>query len=871
MSPLGGITQRLPRVGWLEAAFLALLAVSLAMRLWELDGRAMHYDEAIHLHQSWQLANMVEYVHSPWMHGPLQIEMTAVVFWLLGDTDTTARLAYALFGVALVAVPYFLRRYLGDWGALFTAVMLAASPALLYFARFGRNDILMAFWSAALLTLFWRYVHEERDRYLYLAAGLLALMFATKETAYFVTLIFGGIAFLLALPHWAAVATRREKLAGAAGPAGFFLLLFTLTLPQWSALGGMFQDLLGLDLLSRGGESTGIVGAPHWGGPELLLPVAAFPPAIHGLVALMAAAGVVAWAWAAGFPGRGLAAAVLPPLGISAGAVALLTRPLGVWAVDGFICLALAATSAAVLVVEPRGWRSRLAAGMILSGLAAVYVVLFTPSVNLAGQVHALLPTGINVMMSSNGIPWNYVSALGIITALLLASLVLGLAWRAGVWLTCAAIFYSLWLVCYTTLFTNWAGILTGFWQSMGYWIAQQDVARGNQPWYYYMVELSVYETLPLTFGLAAALYFLRKADTFGLVLAVWAALTLAAYTVASEKMPWLVVNITLPFIFLAGKFLGELLTRVRWKTALRHGTALILIIVPAGIAVGVYLARDYLAEDIALSWPHWAILLGLALLAVVWACLVRAERAGRGLALTGLGLAGLLLGFTLYSSLRAAYTFDDSNLEILAYAQGSADLKTVYAMLREGAALSPDGRIPSPYQGEGRRIPSPYEGEGQGGGGMGNPRVLVDYDTWYPFQWYVRNETDSGALQHRCFKEENAMDWRSGCVAPSQAGDTGAAALLIAVRNGDGGPELEETYEKSGPWGDLLWFPESYRRPGENRGEESVWEELRQDADFFRQQAASRRAWESALEYALVRELRDDWYSADFHLYSRR
>ena len=365
MNPLAGMTNRLGRVGWLEAAFLVLLAVSLGMRLWELDGRAMHYDEAIHLYQSWQLANMVEYVHSPWMHGPLQIELTAVVFRLLGDTDTTARLVYALFGVALVAIPYFLRRHLGDWGALFTGVMLAASPALLYFARFGRNDILMAFWAAGLLALFWRYVHEERDRYLYLAAGLLALMFATKETAYFVTLTFGGIAFLLALPHWFGIATRREKLAGAAGPAGFFLLLFTLTLPQWSALGGLFQDLAGLDLISRDAGSTGIVGTPYWGGPELLLPVTAFHPAIHGLLAVIAVAAVGGWAWAAGFRRQGLAAAALPPLGILAAAVVLLARPVGVWAVDGMIALALAAGAAALLVMERRQWRGRLVLGIV--------------------------------------------------------------------------------------------------------------------------------------------------------------------------------------------------------------------------------------------------------------------------------------------------------------------------------------------------------------------------------------------------------------------------------------------------------------------------------------------------------------------------
>ena len=84
---------------------------------------------------------------------------------------------------------------------MLAGVMLAFSPAMLYFSRFGRNDILMAFWATALLILMWRYLHDSKHRYLYLAAAVLAFMFSTKETAYIVTLIFGGTMFALALPH----------------------------------------------------------------------------------------------------------------------------------------------------------------------------------------------------------------------------------------------------------------------------------------------------------------------------------------------------------------------------------------------------------------------------------------------------------------------------------------------------------------------------------------------------------------------------------------------------------------------------------------------------------------------------------------------
>ena len=154
---------------------MLIALVAAGLRLWELDGRVMHYDEAIHLHYSWKLARGVEFLHSPWMHGPLQIEMVAIVLRVLGDTDFVARLPYALFGVVLVALPYFLRRQIGDMGALCAAVILTFSPSLLYFSRFGRNDILMVVWAVLLLIFLWRYREGSRRRYLLGAAAVTAL------------------------------------------------------------------------------------------------------------------------------------------------------------------------------------------------------------------------------------------------------------------------------------------------------------------------------------------------------------------------------------------------------------------------------------------------------------------------------------------------------------------------------------------------------------------------------------------------------------------------------------------------------------------------------------------------------------------------
>ena len=831
------------KLGWLEAGFALLTLSALVMRLWELGRRAMHYDEAIHLHQSWQLSNMVEYIHSPWMHGPFQIELTALVFMVLGDSDFTARLGYAVFGTALVAVPYLLRRHLGSWGALFTGVMLAISPALLYFSRFGRNDILMAFWAAALLTLFWKYNHEERDRYLYLASAVLALMFATKETAYFVALIFGGLAFLLGIPQIAEVAGGRAKLGRLAGPAGFFLLLVTLTLPQWSAVAGMLEGVAGLTLIARDGVDTGIVGTPFWGGQQLTLPVTDLHPTAHAVAALLALGGVGVWGWWVGLRGRRLATGVGPIVALPVAVGMALNQPFGIEAADIAGVVVVLGLGVGLLLADRRFWRTRLTVGVGLGALTALYGVLLTPVVNVGGVVQAIVPMGTAVDTTSNGIPVNYAVALGVVGAALLVSTAVGLAWKGRVWLGCAGVFYLVWVSCYTTLFTNWGGVFSGVWQGMGYWIAQQDVARGNQPWYYYFVELSVYESLPLVFGVVAAVYFFRKADALGLVLSVWAGLTLLAYTMASEKMPWLVVNITLPFIFLAGKFLGELVEAVRWKAAVQRSTALIIFITPLGMAIGLFLLNKLAQSDGGMPGPYWVVILGLALFAVVWASLVKAERRGGGMALTGLGAAGLLLGFTLWTGVRAAYTYDDSNREILAYAQGSADLFTTYERLQE-------------------------EGIGEE---SEPPSVLVDYDVWYPFQWYVRDEADQGTLGYRCFKSEGSEGWNASCKPPAEQAGEGSLVLMVSSRNLGNDDKLIETHEKSDVLRDLLWFPESYRRPGENRMEESFLEELAKDGAFFREQASSRKAWRESIGYLLSRELKRDWYTAEFHIYTRQ
>jgi predicted membrane-bound mannosyltransferase len=836
-----------PRFGWLEASFLGLVLLALGMRLWELGGRAMHYDEAIHVYYAWRLSNLEEYIHAPWMHGPFQIEFTALILRLLGDTDFTARLGYVLFGSALVGLPYFLRDHLGRAGALLAGVMLTVSPAMLYFSRFGRNDIIMAFWATALLVLAWRYIHEGRDRYLYLASAVLAFMFAAKETAYFVALIFGALTFLLALPDLTPLAFRRGKLAELSGPAGFFILLVTLTLPQWSALTGLFQGFLGLTLVNPEGASRGIVGAPHWAGPFVILPVYNAPWWLH-LLAIAALGGGLLWlARKSNFTVRELVSGVGIPLATVAATVLAVFQPVGQLLspesppvlVDLPLAGAIVIAAIGVLVFLRHPWKQSVLLIVVPALLTLLYAALFTRAVNVASLVNGLLPEGIQVDATVNGVPVNFVAAAGVLAFTFLVSIGLGVGWRGGVWVACAAIFYTIWLTLYTTIFTNWAGFFSGIWQGMGYWIAQQDVARGNQPWYYYFVGLSVYELLPVVFGTPGAIYFLKKGDVFGLALAFWAGLTLLAYTLASEKMPWLLVNITLPFIILAGKYLGDLVERIPWRRVMQRGQVALLVLIPLGIIGGVYLVRSYVSTQSPFSGLQWGVLLALALLAILSAYLVRLARPQAGVAMVGLGTAVLLLAFGAWGAFRAAYTFDDSSREILVYAQGSADLRQTYREL--------DQQV--------------FESSHRNGA------VRVDYELWYPFQWYVRHEEQEGTLQFSCFKDNKEVGWNAGCSPVPD--DPNEPALLLNAQHGNRDAPVLTEYRKGGPLRNLLWFPESYRRPGENRQAEGPGEELARDFAFFKEAATSRHTWRDALDYVIFRELERDWYTSEYYSYT--
>jgi hypothetical protein len=87
---------------------------------------------------------------------PAYVLMTGPVFSLFGSSETTARLVPALFGLALVALPYFWRDVLGGKTALVLSALFVLDPGMVAASRLASGQIIAV--SAALIALTaWRH------------------------------------------------------------------------------------------------------------------------------------------------------------------------------------------------------------------------------------------------------------------------------------------------------------------------------------------------------------------------------------------------------------------------------------------------------------------------------------------------------------------------------------------------------------------------------------------------------------------------------------------------------------------------------------------------------------------------------------------
>src|SRR5262249_18287407 len=132
-------------------------------------------------------------------------------------------------------------------------------------------------------------------------------------------------------------------------------------------------------------------------------------------------------------------------------------------------------------------------------------------------------------------------------------------------------IFVALWVLLYSSFFTNFPEGLKDSIRTFSYWFATSSSAH-EYGWTKYLEWLSKSEMPAMLLGvIGIAIAFWRARDRFTGFVAFWSLGVLAAYSLVHYKTPWCALNIILPFIIMAGYALQQLYQSAdrRWSIAI--------------------------------------------------------------------------------------------------------------------------------------------------------------------------------------------------------------------------------------------------------------------------------------------------------------
>jgi predicted membrane-bound mannosyltransferase/DNA-binding beta-propeller fold protein YncE len=675
-----------------------IILAAIVTRFYAVGLRVMSHDEVNHVVPSYELYQGRGYAHDPITHGPLQFHLVAASYFLMGDSDFASRVPAALFSIATVIFVLFaFRRYLGRTGALLAGLFFLVSPYMLFYGRYTRNEAFVALFGVIMLYAVLRYLETGRHTNLYLFTIVLALHFVTKETSFIYTaqlLIFLAVLFLRDVIKKQWISTSRRN-----------LFVFTVL-----ALLFFIAVALGAAILESGSITN---------------PEAASP--IYHTVMLVS---------------LGLALAGLIVAGYE------LIHALG-WHV----------------VKEIRSF------DLLILTITIVLPQLIAFPMNLVG---------FNPLdYSQTGLVRSSLFLLGAV----LISLALGVLWKPKLWAINIGIFYAIFTVFYTTFFTNGQGFFTGLVGSLGYWLTQQGVNRGSQPWYFFIFpQLLMYEYLAVVGTILAFIIGVRKRLIFGkpveesyaqvtpvveadevvepqtaneladtteddvtenmmvereekiptlALLLFWSVMSLLAYSLAGEKMPWLTVHITLPMLLCAGFAFGYVLDSLPFKELAGKKTALILLALPVflvsfGAVISALFGTNppFAGNELDQLRVTSTFLFALAALVVsawlLWKWL-RDWRTVYILKFFTLGVGVVLLVLTARSAFQASYINYDNAKEFLVYAHSARGPKDVLEQVEEISQRT-----------------------------TGGTQVKVAYigDALYPYWWYFREYPNKTWLQ---------------------------------------------------------------------------------------------------------------------------
>ncbi len=688
----------LPAVTIEVVIFAIILFAAVITRFYDLGTRVMSHDESLHTYFSWLLYKGNGYQHTPMMHGPLQFHLIALSYFLFGASDFTARIPVVLFSLASIYMVWYWRRYLGKTAALIAGLLMVVSPYMLFYGRYVRNESYVGFTGLIMLYAVLRHLESGGRKYLYLLTIALLIHFLAKETAF----IYAAQLLIFLAIYFIARVSRRVW------ADGFSYRAFIISL----AIGIV---LIGI------GTWVGFAnrGVAALSGTEVASP--ANPSATASPLEPIAGAG-------------------LPTVFLLLGGLA------AIGASAFFLFRGYTWTG----IKSERSFEMLILVSTFILPMLIPFPIKF-----LEGWLNTKIPTTAPELQALTS---HDMLIIGIfLIAAFALSIAIGMLWDKKDWWKLGLTFWVPYTVFYTTIFTNSAGFFTGVIGSLGYWLVQQGVQRGSQPWYYYiLVQIPIYEFLPLLGSILALIIGLRywksllartesslddqtETDTstknnflnmFGLLL-WWVVTSIVALSIAGEKMPWLTYHIAWPMILLAGWGLGQLIDSTDWeglrqrKAPLVLGVTFVFLTSFSACLIAVlgpnppFQGKDLqqLQSTTAFLLPAIAAIAsagGLVYLMRVW----EGNQVARAFTLTFFALMAVL---TVRTAFRASYITYDQATEYLVYAHGATGIKDVINQATEISKRTTGGM----------------------GVNLAYDASAPDTGVSWPFVWYLRDFTN--------------------------------------------------------------------------------------------------------------------------------
>jgi predicted membrane-bound mannosyltransferase/sugar lactone lactonase YvrE len=542
------------------AIFAGIILLAIVTRFYNLEARVMSHDESLHTYFSWLLYRGQGYQHTPMMHGPWQFHWIALSYFLFGVSDFTARIPAAVFSIATVWMVWYWRRYLGRTGALIAALLMVISPFMLFYGRYVREDVYTGLSGLLMLYSILRYLETGSGKYLFLLSGALIIHFADKETSF----IYALQAFFFLAVYFVAQITRKPW-----EDNHNLFRMFIIALVVGSILIGIGAGIVYVNRTSQtlSGTQTAAPAVPSDA-------TSAFPS----------------------------------PNGVTSTARFVEGIFLGLGAL---ILLIAGVTYFLMAYVWHRIPKERSFDLVILIGTFVLPMTTAFPVDWLKSRLNVTIPTD---SASVNALDSRSMVIIGaFVAAFFLISVLIGILWNRN-WWKYAALFWGVYLILFTTFFTNAAGFFTGVVGSLGYWLVQQGVERGSQPEYYYvLVQIPMYEFLPAIGSLVAVGLGLKKLlgqrsanaeeerdeeivsegetvatePNFGVFFGLmvwWTFSAILSLTIAGERMPWLTYHMAWPMIMLTGWAMGQIvdsvLPQLAFEKPQRIGLAILTLIV---------------------------------------------------------------------------------------------------------------------------------------------------------------------------------------------------------------------------------------------------------------------------------------------------